>query len=158
MINRQTLPHWIVGLTAVAMLFKPSVISIDAVAISGFVAFLAATLWAAYDARKIAYPGEPSEPAASPPQTGPGKSIMAVKPSMDVQQLAGLTDQELLICAMRDATMIVCAELGPGSSTADLRTRLLVVLDRTDVVAARSRLECHYGMRPLPASNDCAGV
>ena len=50
MKNRQTLPHWIVGLTAVAMLLKPSVISIDAVAISGFVAFIAATLWAAHDA------------------------------------------------------------------------------------------------------------
>jgi hypothetical protein len=31
---------------------------------------------------------------------------------------------------------------------------VLSVLDRNDVVAARNRLERHYGMRPLPISDE----
>ena len=39
---------------------------------------------------------------------------MAHDRRMDVQQLAGLTDQELIVYAIREATMMVCAEIEPG--------------------------------------------
>jgi hypothetical protein len=42
----------------------------------------------------------------------------------------------------------------PGGAAGDLRARLLLVLDRKDIVAARSRLERRYGTRPLPISQD----
>jgi hypothetical protein len=73
---------------------------------------------------------------------------------MSLQRLAGLTDQELIVFAVREATLMVCAEIEPGKATGDLVTRLLAVLDRNDVVAARNRLERRYGMRPLPISDD----
>jgi hypothetical protein len=73
---------------------------------------------------------------------------------MDVQRLAGLTDQELIVFALREATLMVCSEIEPGQATRDLVSRLLAVLDRNDVVAARNRLERHYGMKPLPISED----
>ena len=80
---------------------------------------------------------------------------MADDRRMDVQQLAGLTDQELIVYAIREATMMVCAEIQPGKApSGDLCTGLLSVLDRDDVVAARNRLEHRYGMRPLPISED----
>jgi hypothetical protein len=73
---------------------------------------------------------------------------------MDVQQLVGLTDQGLIVYAIREATMMLCKDIEPGTAEGDLRTRLLSVLDRDDVVAARNRLEHRYGMRPLPISED----
>jgi hypothetical protein len=73
---------------------------------------------------------------------------------MDVQRLAGLTDQELIVFALREATLMVCAEIEPGKATRDLVSRLLALLDRNDVVAARNRLERHYRMKPLPISDD----
>jgi len=73
---------------------------------------------------------------------------------MDVQRLAGLTDQELIVFALREVTLMVCSEIEPGKAAGGLVTRLLAVLDRNDVVAARNRLERRYGMRPLPISND----
>jgi hypothetical protein len=36
---------------------------------------------------------------------------------MDVQQLAGLTDLELIVYAIREATMIVCTEIELGAAT-----------------------------------------
>jgi hypothetical protein len=79
---------------------------------------------------------------------------MADDGRMDVQRLAGLTDQDLIVFAIREATLMVCGEIEPGKASRDLVTRLLAVLDRNDVVAARNRLERHYGMKPLPISND----
>jgi hypothetical protein len=73
---------------------------------------------------------------------------------MDVQKLAGLTDQELIVHAVRDATLILAAEIEPTRAKGNLATRLLAILDRSDVVAARNRLERRYGIRPLPISKD----
>ena len=72
---------------------------------------------------------------------------------MDAKELAGLTDTELLVYAVREITMIAGAELD-ASSAADreLVNRLLDIIDRGDVVAALDRLEKKYGMKPLSKS------
>jgi len=56
-----------------------------------------------------------------------------------LQQLAGLTDLEVIVYAIREATMIVCTEIELGAAT---------------WWPARNRLELRYGMRPLPISDD----
>jgi hypothetical protein len=72
--------------------------------------------------------------------------------AMDVNELAGLSDQELMVHAVREVTMMAAKEIDPESRTENrvLISQLLAVLDRSDVVAARNRLERHYGMIPLP--------
>ena len=46
MIRRQTLPHWIIALTMVAMVVMPQ--CLDALALSGIIAVIA-TAWACYE-------------------------------------------------------------------------------------------------------------
>ena len=72
--------------------------------------------------------------------------------AMDVNELAGLSDHELMVHAVREVTMMAAKEIDPGSRTETriLISKLLAMLDRSDVVAARNRLERHYGMIPLP--------
>jgi hypothetical protein len=57
----------------------------------------------------------------------------------------------LMVHAVREVTMMAAKEIDPESRT---ENRVLIsqfaVLDRSDVVAARNRLERHYGMIPLP--------
>ena len=45
---------------------------------------------------------------------------MADQRRMDVQQLAGLTDQELIVHAIREATMMVARDIEPFQATNDL--------------------------------------
>ncbi len=45
---------------------------------------------------------------------------MADQRRMDVQQLAGLTDQELIVHAIREATMMVARDIEPFQETNDL--------------------------------------
>ena len=72
--------------------------------------------------------------------------------AMDVNELAGLSDHELMVHAVREVTMMAAKEIDPESRTEKraIISQLLAVLDRNGVVAARNRLERHYGMIPLP--------
>lgn len=46
MITRQNLPHWILGLTMLALTFERHWVPVDAIGLSGVVAFAAAVVWA----------------------------------------------------------------------------------------------------------------
>jgi hypothetical protein len=59
-----------------------------------------------------------------------------------------MTDQELLISALREAGQILCEYLEPGPRDADETiTRLIAVLDTQDLALAVERLEKGYGLR-----------
>ena len=80
--------------------------------------------------------------------------------AMDVNELAGLSDHELMVHAVREVTMMAAKEIDPESRTEKraIISQLLAVLDRSDVVAARNRLERHYGMIPLPSRRLLTGL
>jgi hypothetical protein len=59
-----------------------------------------------------------------------------------------MTDQELLISALREAGQILCEYLEPGPRDADETiTQLLAVLDTQELALAIERLEKGYGLR-----------
>ena len=59
-----------------------------------------------------------------------------------------MTDQELLINAVREAQLILARYIEPGARDAkDTIDKLLSVLDRSDLVAAVDRLEGALGLR-----------
>ena len=59
-----------------------------------------------------------------------------------------MTDQELIISALRQSRFIVAEHLKPGAFDADEAiTRLMAVLDTTELVDAMKRLENSYGLR-----------
>jgi hypothetical protein len=59
-----------------------------------------------------------------------------------------MTDQELLILALREAGQILCEYLEPGPRDADETiTRLIAVLDSQELALAVARLEKGYGLR-----------
>jgi hypothetical protein len=59
-----------------------------------------------------------------------------------------MTDQELLIQAVREAQLILARQVEPGDRDAkDTIDELLSVLDRSDLVAAVDRLEGALGLR-----------
>jgi hypothetical protein len=71
---------------------------------------------------------------------------------MNVAGFAGVTDEELIVHAVRDAQLLLAEhidiERGPTDAEEAIG-QLLEILDREDVVAATNRL-CHeYGLRPL---------
>jgi hypothetical protein len=69
---------------------------------------------------------------------------------MNVAGFVGVTDEELIIHAMRDAQSLLAEHIERGPTDAEEAiSELLEILDRQDVVAATNRL-CHeYGLRPL---------
>jgi hypothetical protein len=69
---------------------------------------------------------------------------------MNVAGFAGVTDEELIVRAVRDAQLLLAEHIERGPTDAEEAIgQLLEVLDREDVVAATNRL-CHeYGLRPL---------
>ena len=79
-----------------------------------------------------------------------GNSIRHIKIAHPVA-LSGegsMTDQELLISALREAGQILCEYLERGRRDADETiTRLIAVLDTQDLALAVKRLEKGYGLR-----------
>ena len=61
-----------------------------------------------------------------------------------------LTDQELIIYAIREAQLTLARHIEQGPEDAEETISLLLeTLDREDVVAATERLCREYGLRPL---------
>jgi hypothetical protein len=69
---------------------------------------------------------------------------------MNIAGFAGVTDEELIVRAVRDAQLLLAEHIERGPTDAEEAIgQLLEILDRADVVAATNRL-CHeYGLRPL---------
>jgi len=69
---------------------------------------------------------------------------------MNVAGFVGMTDEELILRAMRNAQLLLAEHIERGPSDAEQTiTELLEILDRRDVVAATDRLCREYGLRPL---------
>lgn len=59
-----------------------------------------------------------------------------------------MTDQQLLIAAVRKAGRIIAEHLQPGAHSAELTlSRLIAVLDNEDLARAIERLEKGHGLR-----------
>jgi hypothetical protein len=71
---------------------------------------------------------------------------------MIIAGFAGVTDEELIVHAVRDAQLLLAEhidiERGPTDAEEAI-SQLLEILDREDVVAATNRLCQEYGLRPL---------
>lgn len=74
---------------------------------------------------------------------------------MNVNELVGLSDHELMVHAIRELTIIAAKAIEPESRIEKriLLSQMLAVLDSGEVVTAR-RLERQYGMTPLPVDWD----
>ena len=69
---------------------------------------------------------------------------------MNVAGFVAMTDEELIVHAMRDAQLLLGEHIERGPTDAEEAiTQLLEILDRQDVVAATNRLCREYGLRPL---------
>src|SRR5947209_5047837 len=69
--------------------------------------------------------------------------------SMNVAGFVGVTDEELVVRAMRDAQSLIAEHIERGPFDAEQAiTELMEVLDRQDVVAATDRLCNQFGLRP----------
>jgi hypothetical protein len=69
---------------------------------------------------------------------------------MNVAGFVGMTDEELILRAMRNAQLLLAEQIERGPPDAEQAiTELLEILDRQDVVAATDRLCREYGLRPL---------
>ena len=69
---------------------------------------------------------------------------------MNVAGFVAMTDEELIVRAMRDAQLLLAEHIERGPTDAEEAiTQLLEILDRQDVVAATNRLCREYGLRPL---------
>ena len=69
---------------------------------------------------------------------------------MSIPHIPGMTDEELLVYAMREAQLVLARHIdrSPGDAEETV-TLLLEVLDRQDVVAATNRLCQGYGLKPI---------
>jgi hypothetical protein len=68
---------------------------------------------------------------------------------MNVAGFVGMTDEELIVRAMRNAQLLLAEHIERGPSDAgEAITQLLEILDRQDVIAATDRLCREYGLRP----------
>jgi L-lactate utilization protein LutC len=68
---------------------------------------------------------------------------------MNVAGFVGVTDEELVVRAMRDAQSLIAEHIERGPFDAEQAiTELMEVLDRQDVVAATDRLCNQFGLRP----------
>jgi hypothetical protein len=69
---------------------------------------------------------------------------------MNVAGFIGVTDQELIVHAMRDAQSLLAEHIERGPTDAEETiSQLLEILDCQDVVAATSRLCREHGLRPF---------
>jgi hypothetical protein len=69
---------------------------------------------------------------------------------MSIPQIPGMTDEELLIYAMREAQLVLAQHIDRSPRDAEETiAQLLEILDRQDVVKATERLCRGYGLRPI---------
>jgi hypothetical protein len=69
---------------------------------------------------------------------------------MSIPQIAGMTDEELLIYAMREAQLVLAQHIDHGPRDAEETiAQLLEIIDRQDVVKATDRLCRGYGLKPI---------
>jgi hypothetical protein len=69
---------------------------------------------------------------------------------MNVAGFIGMTDDELIVQAMRNAQSLLAEHIERGPFDAEeALTQLLEIIDRPDVVAATDCLCREYGLRPL---------
>ena len=69
---------------------------------------------------------------------------------MSVPHIAGITDDELMVYAMREAQLILAQHIERSPRDAEETISLLLeILDRQDVVAATDRLCRGHGLRPI---------
>jgi hypothetical protein len=77
-------------------------------------------------------------------------AFRAKETSMNIAGFVGITDEELIVHAMRNAQSLLAEHIDRGPFDAEeALTQLLEILDRPDVVAATDRLCREYGLRPL---------
>jgi len=98
-----------------------------------------------------ASPPEPIHLAAIELGTIPSPSAPRAKEtSMNIAGFVGMTDEELIVQAMRNAQSLLAEHIDRGPFDAEeALTELSEILDRPDVVAATDRLCREYGLRPL---------
>jgi hypothetical protein len=69
---------------------------------------------------------------------------------MNIAGFVGITDEELILQAVRNAQLLLAEHIERGPSDAEEAiTQLSEILDRQDVIAATNRLCREYGLRPL---------
>ena len=69
---------------------------------------------------------------------------------MNVAGFVNMTDEELIVHAMRNAQSLLAEHIERGPFDAEeALTQLLEILDRQDVVTATDRLCREYGLRPM---------
>jgi hypothetical protein len=69
---------------------------------------------------------------------------------MSVAHIPGMTDEELIVYAMREAQLVLARHIERSPQDAEETiARLLETLDRQDVVNATERLCRGYGLRPI---------
>jgi hypothetical protein len=77
------------------------------------------------------------------------RPLMPEVTRMNVPGFVGVTDEELIVRAMRDAQSLLAEHIERGPFDAEQAiTELLEVIDRQDVVAATNRLCNVFGLRP----------
>jgi hypothetical protein len=68
---------------------------------------------------------------------------------MNVAGFVGITDEELIVRAMRDAQLLIAEHIERGPIGAEQAiTELMEVIDRPDIIAATNRLCEEFGLRP----------
>jgi hypothetical protein len=69
---------------------------------------------------------------------------------MSIPHITGITDEELMIYAMREAQLVLAQHIERSPRDAEETIALLLeVLDRQDVVKATDRLCRSYGLKPI---------
>ena len=69
---------------------------------------------------------------------------------MSLPQIPGITDEELMAYAMREAQAVLAQHIERSPRDGEETIALLLeIIDRQDVVAATERLCREYGLRPL---------
>jgi hypothetical protein len=67
-----------------------------------------------------------------------------------IPQIPGITDEELMIYAMREAQLVLAQHIESSPRDAEETIALLLeILDRQDVVKATDRLCRGYGLKPI---------
>ena len=69
---------------------------------------------------------------------------------MSIPHIPGMTDEELMIYAMREAQLVLAQHIERSPRDAEETIALLLeILDRQDVVKATDRLCRSYGLKPI---------
>jgi hypothetical protein len=73
-----------------------------------------------------------------------------MEPGMNIPHIPGMTDEELIVYAMREAQLVLAQHIERSPQDGEETIVLLLeILDRQDVVAATDRLCRGYGLKPI---------